>query len=263
MTGRNERTPGPRDPHFRRGMYLLPSIMTVGNMFCGYACILFAIRGELATAAPFIGVAVVLDMLDGRIARMTNTTTAFGLELDSLADIISFGVAPVVLAFTWVLSDLGRIGWATGFVYLTAAAMRLARFNIQSSAQPDKRFFVGMPSPPAAGVVASTIYLWPYPPGSLALSAAAVLVVFVPAALMVSTIRFRSFKTLNFGWTSSYMKLLLVAGVIAMVTLEQRVTLVVLSYGYLLSPFIEMGMIRLRAYREGRSPQPPPTTSSA
>jgi len=262
MMRRGERPAGARDPHFRRGMYLLPSIMTVGNMFCGYACILFAIRGELATAAPFIGVAVVLDMLDGRIARMTNTASAFGLELDSLADIISFGVAPVVLAFVWVLSDLGRIGWATGFVYLTAAAVRLARFNIQSSGS-DKRFFVGMPSPPAAGVIASTIYLWPYPPGSLALSAAAVLVVFVPAALMVSTIRFRSFKTLNFGWTSSYMKLLLVAGVIAMVTLEQRVTLVVLSYGYLLSAFIEMAMTRLRAHREGVPPDSPATTSSA
>jgi len=245
-----DRPSGARDPHFRRGMYLLPSIMTIGNMFCGYACILFAVRGELGTAAPFVGVAVVLDMLDGRIARMTNTTTAFGLELDSLADIISFGIAPVVLAFVWVLSDLGRVGWATGFVYLTAAAMRLARFNIQSSSA-DKRFFVGMPSPPAAGVVASTIYMWPYPPGGRMLSAAAVLVVFVPAALMVSTIRFRSFKTLNFGWTSSYMKLLVVAGVIAMVTLEQKVTLVVLSYGYLLSAFIEMGMTRLRAHREG------------
>src|SRR6187402_2770931 len=164
MTGRNERAPGVRDPHYRRGMYLLPSIMTVGNMFCGYACILFAIRGELATAAPFIGFAVVLDMLDGRIARMTNTSSAFGLELDSLADIISFGVAPAVLALAWGLSDLGRIGWAAGFVYLTAAAMRLARFNIQSTTQTDKRYFVGMPSPPAAGVVAATVFLWPYPP---------------------------------------------------------------------------------------------------
>ena len=256
---------GAKDPHFRRGTYLLPSIITVGNMFCGYACIVYATRGELAAAAPFIGFAVVLDMLDGRIARMTNTTSAFGLELDSLADIISFGVAPVVLAFSWVLSDLGRIGWATGFVYLTAAAIRLARFNIQSSGS-DKRYFIGMPSPPAAGVVASTIYMWPYPPGSAALSAAAVLVVLVPAALMVSTIRFRSFKTLNFGWTSSYMKLLLVAVVIAIVSLEQRVSLVVLSYGYLLSAFIEMAMTRMRASAVKQGPDPgqtPVTPESA
>src|SRR6186997_1869413 len=142
---------GPDDRQYRRGMFLLPSIITVGNMFCGYACIVCAMQNELVKAAPFIGFAVVLDMLDGRIARMTNTASAFGLELDSLADIISFGISPVVLARAWGLSDLGNIGWAVGFVYLTAAAMRLARFNIQSTTQTDKRYFVGMPSPPAAG----------------------------------------------------------------------------------------------------------------
>src|SRR5213593_775682 len=111
-------------------------------MFCGYACVVYAMRGDLATAAPFIGFAIVLDMLDGRIARMTGTTSAFGLELDSLADVISFGLAPVVLTFAWGLSELGRVGWAAGFLYLTCAAMRLARFNIQSPGQSDKRYFV-------------------------------------------------------------------------------------------------------------------------
>src|SRR5690606_9831482 len=148
--------------------------------------------GELDSAAPFIGFAVVLDMLDGRVARMTNTQSAFGLELDSLADIISFGIAPAVLAFAWGLSDLGRVGWAAGFMYVTAAAMRLARFNIQSPAQLDKRYFVGMPSPPAAGVIASTVFAWPYPLDG-APAVASIAVVLVPAALMVSTIRFRSF----------------------------------------------------------------------
>src|SRR5439155_13855540 len=124
----------------------LPSIFTVGNMFCGYACIVQAMKGDLESAAPLIGVAIVLDMLDGRIARMTGTTSAFGLELDSLADVISFGLAPAVLAFAWGLSELGRVGWAAGFVYVSATAMRLARFNIQSGAQTDKRYFVGLPS---------------------------------------------------------------------------------------------------------------------
>jgi CDP-diacylglycerol---serine O-phosphatidyltransferase len=242
------------DRQYRRGMYLLPSIFTVGNMFCGYACVVFAMRNELVTAAPFIGFAVVLDMLDGRIARMTRTTSAFGLELDSLADIISFGVAPVVLAFAWGLSDLGRIGWAAGFVYLTAAAMRLARFNIQSSAPSDKRYFVGMPSPPAAGVVASTVYVWPYPPSGGPQAAAAVALVLIPAALMVSTIRFRSFKTINFGWSQSYIKIIVVAGLIAFVATEPRITLVIVAYGYLLSAFIEMAMQRLRSREEPRPP---------
>lgn len=242
--------PGHDDRQFRRGMYLLPSIITIGNMFCGYACIVFAMQNELVKAAPFIGFAIVLDMFDGRIARMTNTTSAFGLELDSLADIISFGIAPVVLAFAWGLSDLGRLGWAAGFVYLTAAAMRLARFNIQSPTQADKRFFVGMPSPPAAGVVASTVYLWPYPPNGGPQVVAAVALVLVPGALMVSTIRFRSFKTINFGWSSSYAQILLVACLIAFIVRAPRVTLVVLSYGYLLSAFIEIAVTRFRSHRD-------------
>jgi CDP-diacylglycerol--serine O-phosphatidyltransferase len=236
--------------HFRRGIYLLPSIFTVGNMFCGYACIMFAMRGELESAAPFIGFAVVLDMLDGRVARMTNTTSAFGLELDSLADIISFGLAPAVLAFAWGLGDLGRLGWAAGFVYVTAAAMRLARFNIQSPGQLDKRFFVGMPSPPAAGIVAATVYAWPYPLAGVPQSVAAMIVVLIPAALMVSTIRFRSFKTINFGWSRSYINIIVIAVLIGLIATEPRVTLVILAYGYLLSAFIEMALTRLRAHRE-------------
>src|ERR1700737_1548008 len=99
---------------FRRGVYLLPSLLTLGNMFCGYACVVFAMRGEYATAAPFIGFAIVLDMLDGRIARLTGTASAFGVEFDSLADVISFGMAPAILSFSWGLQPLGRLGWAAG-----------------------------------------------------------------------------------------------------------------------------------------------------
>jgi CDP-diacylglycerol--serine O-phosphatidyltransferase len=238
------------DRHFRRGTYLLPSIFTVGNMFCGYACIMYAMRGELVSAAPFIGFAVVLDMLDGRVARMTHTTSAFGLELDSLADIISFGLAPAVLAFAWGLGDLGRLGWAAGFMFVTAAAMRLARFNIQSPAQLDKRYFVGMPSPAAAGVIAATVFAWPYPLVGLPQAVAAMAVVLAPAGLMVSTIRFRSFKTINFGWSLSYMNTIVIAALIALIATEPRVTLVILAYGYLFSPLVEMLMSRLRAHRE-------------
>src|SRR5688572_8850331 len=123
---------------FRRGVYLLPSLFTLGNMFCGYACVVFAMRGEFETAAPFIGVAIVLDMLDGRIARLTGTASAFGMEFDSLADVISFGMAPAILAFSWGLQPLGRLGWAAGFLFVTAAAMRLARFNIQANSAGEK-----------------------------------------------------------------------------------------------------------------------------
>jgi CDP-diacylglycerol--serine O-phosphatidyltransferase len=230
-------------------MYVLPAIFTVGNMFCGYACIMFSMRGELITAAPFIGFAVVLDMLDGRVARMTNTASAFGLELDSLADIISFGIAPAVLAFAWGLSDLGRLGWAFGFVYLTAAAMRLARFNIQTTGQVDKRYFVGMPSPPAAGVVAATVFRWPYPSTGLPQTIASVVIVLLPALLMVSTIRFRSFKTINLGWSRSYLQIILLAALIAFIATEPRTALVIVAYAYLASPFVGLAMTRVKAAR--------------
>ena len=130
-------------------MSLLPSLFTLANLFCGWSCVVYAMRGELETAAPFIGVAMVLDMLDGRIARMTGTASEFGVQLDSLADIISFGMAPAVLAYAWGLAPLGRLGWAAGFLFVTGAALRLARFNIQKNT--DKRYFVGSASPAAGG----------------------------------------------------------------------------------------------------------------
>ena len=130
---RRSRAAGPRRERrgLRRGVFLLPSLFTLANLFCGWACVVYAMRGQFHTAAPFIGVAIVLDMLDGRIARMTGSSSAFGVEFDSLADLISFGMAPAALTFQWGLAPLGRLGWAVGFIYLAAAAVRLARFNIQ------------------------------------------------------------------------------------------------------------------------------------
>src|ERR1700748_112131 len=133
------RAPARPRRHLSRGVSILPSLFTLANMFCGYACIVYAMRGEYETAAPFIGFSIVLDMLDGRIARMTGTASDFGLQFDSLAGVISLGVARVILSFTWGLQPLGRLGWAAGFLFVSAAMMRLARFNIQSGG--DKRYF--------------------------------------------------------------------------------------------------------------------------
>ena len=199
-----------QERRLRRGVYLLPSLMTLGNLFCGYACVIYSMRGEYAIAAPFVGIAMVLDTLDGRIARLTGTTSEFGLQFDSLADIISFGIAPAILTFSWGLTSLGNWGWAAGFVYVTAAAMRLARFNIQAGSV-DKRYFVGMPSPAAATVPASTIFAYPSgfqePIGAIPVLA----LVLVPAFLMVSTIKFRSFKTFDLQARRSYTVLLVIA----------------------------------------------------
>jgi len=229
----------------RRGAYLLPSAFTMANMFCGYACIVHAMHREFHTAAAFIGMAIVLDMLDGRIARLTGTTSAFGLEFDSLADVISFGLAPAVLSFAWGLQPLGRIGWAAGFLFVAAAAVRLARFNIQSASQ-DKRYFVGMPSPPAAGVPAATVFAFPEGLTGPWEAAAVLAMVIVPALLMVSTIRFRSFKTLDLQSRRSYPVLLLIALGLAALAADPERVLIVAAYSYLASAFIGMAWSRIR-----------------
>ncbi len=230
---------------FRRGVYLLPSMFTMGSMFCGYACIVYAMRGEFATAAPLIGLAIVIDMLDGPIARMTGTTSAFGVEFDSLADIISFGVAPAILTFAWGLQSLGRLGWAAGFLFVAAAAVRLARFNIQTGSQ-DKRYFVGMPSPAAAGVLAATVFAYPLGFNTYIEALPVLAMVIVPALLMVSTVRFRSFKNLNLQARRKYPVLLLVALGLALLAAQPEIVLVVLAYGYLGATFVEVVWLRLR-----------------
>src|SRR5499426_757838 len=223
--------PASRHPlRLRRGVSLLPSLFTMGNMFCGYACIVYGMRGEFETAAPFIGFAVVLDMLDGRIARLTGAESDFGLQFDSLADVISFGVAPAVLTLAWGLQPLGRLGWAAGFLFVAAAAMRLARFNIQSAAGGDKRYFVGMPSPAAAGVPAATVYAYPWGLFDYREALPVLAMVLVPAILMVSTIRFRSFKTIDLQARQPHRVLLLIAVAIMLITWLHRYVLVVLAY---------------------------------
>ena len=180
-------------------------------MFCGYACIVYAMRGEFETAAPFIGFAIVLDMLDGRIARLTGTASEFGVEFDSLADVISFGIAPAILCFAWGLQPLGRLGWAAGFLFVTAAAMRLARFNIQSR-------------PAATSAISSACRVRPPPacrrrrssrfPSGLhdyGARSRRWRWCIVPAMLMVSTIRFRSFKTIDLRVRRPYSVLILIA----------------------------------------------------
>ena len=242
----------------RRGIYLLPSLFTLANMFCGYACVVYAMHGEFATAAPFVGLAIVLDMLDGRIARMTGTTSAFGLEFDSLADVISFGMAPAIMIFAWGLEPLGRLGWAAGFVFVTGAATRLARFNIQSST--DKRFFVGLPSPAAAAVPAATVYAFPEGLTDYRSALPVLALMLVPAFLMVSTFRFRSFKTIDLHARRPYKVLVLLAAILFAIVTHPRWALLTIAYGYLVSAFVELGITRWRR-RGGRNQEKGKTDS--
>ncbi len=189
---------------FRRGVYLLPSLFTMGNMFCGYACIVYSMRGDFATAAPFIGFAMVLDMLDGRVARMTGTTSDFGVQYDSLSDLVSFGLAPSLVLYTWSLSALtaygpswGKVGWAAAFIYAACAALRLARFNTQVGVA-DKRYFQGLASPAAAGLCMS--FVWSVEDGGLFglhatdMDFVTPFVAVIAGLLMVSRVRYFSFK---------------------------------------------------------------------
>ena len=242
-----------RPQRFRRGVFLLPSLMTVGNLFCGYACVVYATRGDFDTAAILIGIAMVLDALDGFLARLTNSSSAFGVELDSLADVVSFGLAPAILAFTWGLWPLGRLGWAAGFVYVTAAAMRLARFNIQTGGTTDKRYFVGLASPSAASVIAATVYIYPWGLQDPRLAVLALPMVLVPGFLMVSTIRFRSIKSIDVGWRRSYLALFLAALTIALIAAHPRIALVVMAYTYMLWGVVMFLFSRLRR----KAPTPP------
>lgn len=141
----------------RRGIYLLPNLFTTGALFSGFYAVVASMNSQFEAAAIAIFVAMVFDGLDGRVARMTNTSSAFGAEYDSLSDMVSFGVAPALVTFSWVLGDIGKIGWFASFIYVAGAALRLARFNTQIGSL-DKRYFMGLPSPAAAASIAGLVW---------------------------------------------------------------------------------------------------------
>ena len=142
----------------RQGVYLLPNLFTTGALFAGFYAVIAALRGDFESAPIAIFFAMVFDGLDGRIARMTNTSSKFGAEYDSMSDLVSFGVAPALVVFSWALGDLGKFGWSVAFIYLSCAALLLARFNTQIETT-DPHYFTGLPSPSAAAIIASTVWV--------------------------------------------------------------------------------------------------------
>ncbi|HVN75401.1 MAG TPA: CDP-diacylglycerol--serine O-phosphatidyltransferase [Thermoanaerobaculaceae bacterium] len=195
---RPRRARRPRRESLRRGIYVIPSLFTVGNMLCGFASVLWALHDELRLAAYLIIGAGFLDGLDGRIARLTHSTSEFGKEYDSLADVISFGVAPAILTYQWGLRGLGQWGWGVAFLFLVAGSVRLARFNIKAGVS-DRRFFTGLPIPAGAGaltlmvLVGTTFELIVDRP----IAVAASMFVLLVSVLMVSTVPYRSGKEFN------------------------------------------------------------------
>ena len=186
-------------PVRHRGVYLLPNLFTTAALFCGFYAIVASIHGKFEPAAIAILAAMVFDGLDGRIARLTNTTSAFGVQYDSLSDMVSFGVAPALVSFNWALSSLGKVGWSISFLYATCAALRLARFNTQVDTA-DKNYFTGLASPAAAAIIAGLVWVGAdneiEMSRSLAMSVC--LSVALAALLMVSNIRYYSFKGIDF-----------------------------------------------------------------
>jgi len=218
----------------RRGIYLLPTCFTVGNLFCGFFGLVESARGQFEVAGILIVVAAVLDGLDGRIARLTGTTSEFGIQFDSLADVVSFGVTPAFLAYRWALVPFQRVGWLIAFLYVVCAATRLARFNLRRGVA-DKRYFIGLPSPPAAAVIASVAFAFPAPPESRTVSAALAALTTAVAVLMVSRLRYRSFKDLDLRNRRSYLVVLPIAAALVAVLTHPKGATLTIAAAYLVS----------------------------
>ncbi|MGE0385043.1 MAG: CDP-diacylglycerol--serine O-phosphatidyltransferase [Gammaproteobacteria bacterium] len=242
-----------------RGIYLLPNLFTTAALFAGFYAIVAAMNDRFEAAAVAVFVAMVLDGVDGRIARMTNTQSAFGAEYDSLSDMVAFGLAPALVAYQWALQSLGKLGWLAAFVYTAGAALRLARFNTQV-ASADKRWFQGLPSPAAASVIAGTVWVCTdygvTPDRPLALVAC--LLSIAVALLMVSNIRFHSFKQLDLRGRVPFVAVLLVVLGFAFVSVDPPLVLFAGFVAYAFSGPV-LTVLERRRRRSGRRGHLPPS----
>lgn len=247
----------------RRGIYLLPNLFTTGALFAGFYAIVAAINGTFELAATSIFVAMVLDGMDGRIARLTNTQSDFGAEYDSLSDMVSFGLAPALVAYEWLLFELGKVGWLAAFSFTACAALRLARFNTQIQSD-DKRFFQGLPSPAAAAVIAGVVWFGhSYDLREMAIMLPLLLAITVAAAaMMVSNVRYHSFKDLDLRDKVPFITVLFIVMAFVLVSLEPAGILCLLFLGYAASGPI-VTLFQLRRRREERREQQKNTRDAA
>lgn len=250
----------------RRGIYLLPSLFTTGNIFLGFWAVIRGLRGDFGHAALAIFAAAMLDAIDGRIARMTGTESEFGKELDSLADVLTFGMAPALLAFLWGLHEFPRVGWLVPLFFVVCGATRLARFNVQTKVA-DKRFFAGLPIPAAAGTVVAVLFFDPERDWRTWMSLFLLVLMAAVAFLMVSTFRYRSFKQVDLRRRRSYRLVLLPAAVLLLIAWKPHIVLATLAIAYAMSGPLEWLIGRLRGGRgaaepaaaaEAQPPEPPP-----
>jgi CDP-diacylglycerol--serine O-phosphatidyltransferase len=223
----------------RRGIYLLPNLFTTAALFSGFYAIVSGMHGEFEAAAIAIFVAMILDGLDGRVARLTNTQSKFGAEYDSLADMVSFGVAPALVMFSWALSDLGKFGWACAFVYVACAALRLARFNTQIDTA-DNNFFSGLASPAAAAVVAGIVWVcqdegWVGSNLPVELAVVAGCLTGLMGFLMILNVPYHSFKGLDLKGRVPFVVMILVVLLFGVIMLDPARILLLAAMVYALS----------------------------
>jgi CDP-diacylglycerol---serine O-phosphatidyltransferase len=230
----------PRKPReLKQGIYILPNLFTTGNLFCGFFAIAAAVNYQFKTAAVAILVSCLFDILDGKVARLTNSQSRFGVEYDSLADLVAFGVAPAVVMYLWALQPFGRLGWVAAFLFVACGALRLARFNVQVNSV-SKKYFVGLPIPGAACMVATTVLFLYYlgesgPTKHFLLLAMTYLLGF----LMVSTVPYNSFKEFNRVERMPFRSLFLAILVLSVVAAQPAVMLFTLMALYLVSGPLE------------------------
>ena len=248
----------PPPPSRRRGIYILPNLFTTAALFAGFYAIVQAMQGSFDNAAVAIFVAMVLDGLDGRVARLTNTQSAFGAEYDSLADMVSFGAAPALIMYEWALKDLGNLGWIAAFIYCAGAALRLARFNTTIDSV-DKRFFQGLPSPAAAALVAGLVWVINDNgiSGSDVVWFAAPLTIFAGLS-MVSNVLFWSGKDINLRKSVPFIVVIAVVLGFALVSTYPAGVLFALFLVYAASGYVILGWRWLRRRRAASQDDQPP-----
>ena len=238
----------------RRGIYLLPNLFTTGALFAGFYAIVQAMNQRFTEAAVAIFIAMVLDGLDGRVARLTHTQSEFGAEYDSLSDMVCFGAAPALIMYEWALKDLGRFGWISAFVYCVGAALRLARFNTNIDVV-DKHYFQGLPSPAAAALVAGLVWVmddFGIQRADVIRGIAAAVTLFA-GITMVSNVPFYSFKDINLRRSVPFWGVLLIVLAMILISSDPPMVLFLLFVAYSLSGYVVWGWKRYRQ-RERRTP---------
>ena len=248
-----ESTEESQDKKRRRGIYLLPNLFTTAGLFAGFFAIVSAMNNNFMDAAIAIFIAMVMDGLDGRVARITNTQSDFGAEYDSLTDMVAFGLAPSLVLYEWALADLGKAGWLAAFIYVAGAALRLARFNTQVETS-DKRYFQGLPSPAAAALLAGLVWVsvdYGVTSGdemTTLLRNFAFILTMLAALLMVSNIRYHSFKELNLHGKVPFFTVLLIVLGFVLVSLDPAQVLFGLFFIYAISGLL-LTLAGLRKWR--------------